>query len=240
MGFDTADNIINAAALELGLISTAVADPFASTDQNILQMNALLNRVGRNLVRARAWSQLTREYTFSTVAATATYALPSGYDRMKDQTHWNRTTALPLGGPSSGQAWQLMQARTATGTVVRPFRVFGNLLQLYPVPTATDTIAYEYISGFWVMPSGQTAPTTTKSTATTDTIWFDETLIVAGLKLAFMRAKGQDTTGLQAEYDEAYSAAAGGDSAAPILSAAPSAEPFLLGAENLPDSGVGS
>src|SRR5688500_4117237 len=107
--FDTADNIINSAALELGLLPSAVSNPFASTDPAILQLCALLNRVGRMLVRARPWSWLTKEYTFNTAGGTASYALPSGFDRMKDQTHWNRTTALPLGGPASPWSWQMMK-----------------------------------------------------------------------------------------------------------------------------------
>lgn len=240
MHFDTPDNIINSAGKELGLWTTTVSNPFSSTDDNCLMLVALLNRVGRMLVKARPWSWLTREYTFATVNGTASYALPTGFDRIRDQTHWNRTTALPLGGPASAQAWQMMKARTATGTVVRPFRVFGNLLYLYPTPTAAENVYYEFITSYWVRPTAQTVPTATSTTLITDTLWFDETLMVAGLKLAFARAKGRDATGPQAEYDECYRAAAGGDSTAPIVSAVPSAAAMLLGAGNIPDTGMGS
>lgn len=237
MDFTTADNIINDAAVELGLKAADIADPFGSTDQNIVLLCRLLKRVGRNLVRARDWSQLVREYTFATVASTASYALPSGYARMKDETHWNRDTLQPLGPPVDGIQWQEMQARTATGLVTVPFRVFGNLLYLYPTPTAAEDIYFEYVSKFWVVPTGQTVPTTSAPTAITDTLWFDETLLVAGLKLAFLRAKGMPTADAQDEFNQAWGAIAGSDGAAPALSLGGSPGPVLRW--HAPDTGWG-
>ncbi len=217
MELATADDVINDAAVELGLKSADITDPFSSTDPSILQLCRLLKRVGRSLVQHRDWTHLVREYTFNTVAATPSYALPSGFARMKDVTHWNRTTSVPLGGPVTGEGWQQMKARTITGATYIPFRTFGNLLHLYPTPTEIEAIYYEYVSSFWVMPTGQTVPTTSEPTAITDTLWFDENLLVRGLKLAYLRAKGFDTSHAQDEFNQALSASAGGDgSAAPI------------------------
>lgn len=240
--FDTALNVLNNSALELGLIKAALSDPFASTDQNIIQLRSLLTRVGRMLVRARNWSHLTKEYTFNTAASTASYALPSGFDRFRFASAWNRDTVQPLGGPLDSAQWQMVKARTSVGTVVTPFRIFGNLLYLFPTPTAAEAIYYEYVSGLWVLPTSGSpaAPTLTTSTIKTDTLWFDEPLMVAGLKLAWHRAKQQDTTYAQAEYDEAYAAAAGGDGAAPGLTIAAPSGPKFLGDDNVPDTGFGA
>lgn len=240
MDFTTADNIINDAAVELALKSADIADPFGSTDPNILLLCRLLKRVGRALVRARDWSHLTKEYTFATVNGTASYALPTDYARMKNQTHWNRSTSMPLGGPVDSRSWQAMKATTASGTVIRPFRVFGNLLYLYPTPTTAENIYYEYISKRWVVPTGQTVPTTTEPTVYTDTLWFDETLLVFGLKLAFLRAKGWDTSHAQDEFNQAYAAEAGGDGSAAVLDISGRPGFRLLDGNNLPDSGYGS
>lgn len=238
--FTTADNIINDAAVELGLKTADITDPWASTDQNIIQLIRLLKRVGRFLVRARDWSHLTREYTFPTVASTPSYALPTGFSRVKDATAWNRTTYMPLGGPANGVQWQMMKATTSAGTVIRPFRVFGNLLYLYPTPTAAENIYYEYVTNYWVMPTGQTTPTTSAPTAITDTLWFDESLLVSGLKLAFLRAKGFPTDGAQAEFNDCYAAAAGGDGSAPSLSMGNPKGFRLLDLDNVSDTGYGS
>ncbi len=216
--FTTADNIINDAAVELGLKTADIADPFASTDQNIVQLCRLLKRVGRSLVRARDWTHLTREYTFNTADGTASYAMPPGFNRMKDQTHWNRTTSNQLGPPLNSQQWQEEKARTSTGAVSVPFRTFGNLLYLYPTPSAIEAIYYEFITNFWVMPTGQTVPTTSAPTATTDTLWFDDNLLVTGLKLAFKRAKGFDTAAAQDEFNQAWGESVGGDGAAAAIS----------------------
>lgn len=239
MDFTTADNVLNDAAVELGLKPADMADPFASTDQNIILLCRLLKRLGRKLVRARDWTHLTREYTFPTVASTASYALPSGYARMKDATQWNRTTIIPLGPAVDGPAWQEMKARTSTGTVYRPFRIFGNLLYIYPTPSAAEDIYYEYITNFWVVPSGQTVPTTSVPTATTDVLWFDEDLLLAGLKLLFKKAKGFAMQHDQDEFDQAWSEIAGSDGAAPPLDISGGSATRLIDTRNLPDTGWG-
>jgi len=236
----TADEVLNNAAVELGLLDADLTNPFGSGDQNVVLLVRLLRRLGRELVRARDWSHLTREYTFPTVASTANYALPSGYARMKDQTHWNRTTSQPLGPPLDGVQWQEMKARTASGVVARPFRIFGNELHIYPTPTAAEDIYYEYITKFWVVPTGQTVPTATTTTAITDILWFDETLLTTGLKLAYLKAKGFDSTGAQLEFNDAWDACAGGDGAAPVVYLASGTGFRLCDTRNLPDTGWGT
>lgn len=240
MDTPTADDVLNDAAVELGLKTADLADPFASTDQNIVLLCRLLKRVGRRLVRARDWTHLTREYTFNTANGTASYALPSGFSRMRDATSWNRDTTQPLGPPVDGTQWQTMKARTATGLVAVPFRIFGNLLYIYPTPTSIEAIYYEYVTNFWVMPTGQTAPTTSEPTTTTDTLWFDEDLLVSALKLAFCRAKGMPQAGdALDEYKAAWASAAGSDGAAPDLELSLGTGRYRFGA-SLPDTGWGT
>lgn len=238
--FDTAANVVSNAALELGLTQAALANPWASTDQNIIQLRTLLTRAGRMLVRARAWSQLIEEYTFATVAATDSYALPTGFERFLNSTAWNRDTTLPLGEPLSPEQWQAVQAQTTAGSIIRPFRIRENLLYVYPEPTAAETIAYEYVSRYWVVESPATAPTSDTADAATDVLWLDEPLIVAALKLAWMRAKQEDTTFAQAEYDDAFRAASGGDGAAPTIVISGGATDPFIGYSNVPDTGYGS
>lgn len=237
--FDTSLNVLNNTALELGLIESALSNPFTSTDQNIIQLRTLLTRVGRMLVRAHPWTHLVEEHSFNTVASTESYALPAGFERFLNATAWNRDTSWPLAGPFTPAQWQAVQTRTALGTVVRPFRITQNLLYLFPVPTAAEEVAFEYVSRYWVMENGQTAPNADIADAAADTVWFDEPMVVAALKLAFTRAKQRDTTYAQAEFDECFRAAAGGDGGAPIIQIASASGLRLLGEDNLPDSGWG-
>lgn len=238
MDFATAEDILNDAAVELGLKSSNMADPFGETDQNIVQLCRLLKRVGRQLVRARDWTQLTLEYTFPTVASTASYALPSGYARIKGDTQWNRSVSSPLSGALTSQEWQAFKSGTSGTGVFKRFRVWQGLFWLDPTPTGVETIAYEYVSNFWVVPTGQTAPTTKTPTAITDTLWFDEDLLLAALKLAWRRHKGQDTTAAQTDFNQAWDAVAGTDDVGRVLYLG-NASGFVPCRPYLPDTGWG-
>lgn len=240
MDFTTADNILNDAAVELGIAQTDLADPYASTNQNIIHLRRLLKRVGRRLCRARDWTHLVREHTFSTVNGTESYALPSDYVRIKDETQWNRTLSSPLDGPVESQDWQTLKASTASSGVFKRFRVWQGLFWLEPTPTGIETIAYEYVSNLWVVPTGATWPTacTNVPTLPTDTLRFDEDLLVAALKLAWKEAKNQDTSAALEDLQQAWSAVAGGDGAKPVLSLS-GGRAFRPCCPRLPDTGWG-
>lgn len=216
-GFDTALNILNDAAVELGLYSTDLADPFASTDANVVLLRRLLKGLGQDLLRDHPWTHLQAEAAINTVIATASYALPADFNRDIDQTHWNDTTDLPLAGPASPQEWQFLKAVAAAGVLYKIFRTKGDLVFIHPTPTAVESLKYEYISRYWVRPTGQAAPTSETTTASTDTLHFDRRLLVAGLKLAFRSARGFDPAAEQNAYNMALARAKGGDGAAPVL-----------------------
>lgn len=151
MAWPTPAQVISAAGQELGLVSwtSPITDPFASTDKNIQQMNALLMRVGQDLARQHPWSQLQTEGSITTVSGVASYSLPSGFVRFIDSTAWNRTNRLPM--PSAGpQSWQMLQARTSGGLVNKVMRVYGNAIHLYETPTAAESVYFEYQSKFWI------------------------------------------------------------------------------------------
>lgn len=242
MAYDTAANIINDAAVELGLIAADIADPYESTDANIVQLCRFLKSVGQDLARDYQWTHLQAQHTFSTDIGTASYNLPGGFLRLIDQTAYNRTRQARLDGPLSAQGWQYLQALSASGTVDFWFRVKGDVLILYPTPTAVFSMALEYVSRFWVQHLDDVEPTDEKLLDGEDILWFDRRLLVCALKLAFQRAKGFDTTALQADFDEALARARGGDGAAPVLNinARGVLAQRLVGPGNLPDTGFGS
>lgn len=240
MGFDTASTVINDALLELGAVSSAISDVYASTEEDVVQMRYLLKALGRKLVREFQWADLQKTHTFSTVNGTASYALPSDFGRFLPATEWNRTTQQKLLGPLAAQGWQVLQSTSAVAGITYWFRKVGNKVHLYPTPTATETIAYEYQSLYWVLPSGQTVPTSETPSANTDTLWLDPRLLVTGLKLAWRTAKRMDTAAEENEYAAALAMATGGDSGSPDLSLTGGSGIRLLSEANLPDTGYGS
>lgn len=236
--WDAVAELISDAGIELGLISAAITDPYASSDPNILQLLALLKSGGRRLARLRDWTCLQKEYTFPTVASTATYALPSDFKNMIPQTGWNRTTVWPT-NPVSPQRWQYLQAVPVTSTLYVEFRQKGGDLVITPTPTGVGTIAFEYASTSWVKPSGQTSPTTDLTATNTDVVCFDNLLVVAMLKLAYLRSKKMDYSAEQEEYDSALAQAMSADATGPVLGLNGENETPLLGYYNIPDTGYG-
>jgi len=170
--FDTVGAIINDAAVEVGLAS--VADPFASTDPNFVQLSQLLKSLGRNLRRKHQWTFLQQIYTFNTVANIAQYGFPVDFGSFIDQTGWNRTNRLPLGGPLSPQDYEYLKALLVGIVFNTPFRFQQQNFVVYPdtKTPANYVIAFEYISRWWITPTGTQAtsgpwtPTTTFANAT--------------------------------------------------------------------------
>lgn len=166
MGFDTAGNIVADAAAELGLISYAAKnglDPFGSSDANLGQLAQLLKAAGTDLLRRRAWSQFSSTYAFVTISGQATYALPPDFSRIVEETEWNRTNRLPLGGPLSPQEWGYVKGQLSGVVFNVLYRIEQGQIRLYPdVNTpAGYTIAFEYVSNAWVQSAAQAAYATT-------------------------------------------------------------------------------
>lgn len=243
MTFDTAGNIIRDAGVELGLLSGGyVENPYESTNENILLLVRLLKSIGQELVLEREWSWLLKEYTFQTAADVTTYPMPTGFRRMVNQTGWDRTTRFPLAGPLSPQEWQYTKGYGTNFSISILFRPWQQLFQVNPagdVP-ADETIAYEYVSSYWVQPLGETSATLDMPSAQSDTLLFPRLLLVRGLKLAFLRARGFDTTSAEADYERTLDAESGADSPAAVLSIdGSSGNVRRIDENNAPDSGYG-
>lgn len=245
--WDTAGNIVNAAAVEVGL--SDVADPFASTDANIKQMCWLLKSLGRELIHARTgppWSYLRKEYVFTTVAGQSQYCLPQDWHNMIEQTGWNRTNRLPVGGPLSAQEWQYLKARLVGVVFNVLIRPMNRSMNLYPDTNTPGgyVIAMEYCSSWWVSPTGAPNATTTDiPTLSSDRVWFDPLLLIRGLKLSFLKAKGFDTTSAQQDYNRVLAAAEAQDAPSRKMSLNRNTVLWydpLLGQQNIPITGFGT
>jgi hypothetical protein len=242
--YDTVANIINDAAVECGL--TTDPDPYASVDQNFIQLRTVLKTLGRDLVHRFDWTHLQKEFTFVTVQGQSIYPLPSDFHHLIEQTGWNRTTRFPLGGPASPQEWQYLSSRLV-GIVFRTiFRRQQGQIYIYPPATVgsvpgNQTIAFDYMSSWWVQPSGSQAPTTDVPSLSSDVAFFDPLLLVRGLKAAFLTAKdlpGAATA--QREFEDTLSWIVGDDSNARIINMTGGVgfDPLISNA-NLPITGYG-
>jgi hypothetical protein len=159
----TAGSVVRQAAVQSGLAGpagyadgTALTDPFSSADVNIIRMCSLLGSLGQEIRAGRQWSTLRQGYVFNTVAGNGLYPLPPDYDRLVDQTGWNRTNRLPLGGPISAQDRAVLKALLVNVTFTVLFDILDGQFASYPDNTVLpggQVLAYNYQSLWWTQPA---------------------------------------------------------------------------------------
>jgi hypothetical protein len=240
MGYRTAQQIVSQASSLLGL--GAQATPFTAADANVQQLCAILASAGEDIVREHEWAHLRLQYTFATVPNQDTYSLPASFNRFVNQTQWNKTSRLPLGGPVTPQGWQLLKTLNVVAAVQMFFRTEGANIILHPVPSGIFTIALEYVSGYWVDTNGDGVGESGTPTADANTLLLDSQMLVHRLRRDFQEAKGFDSTASSEAYEKALALAKGSTEASPVLNLnhSPYNRARLLDGSNVPPTGFGS
>ena len=241
--YDTAQNIVNRAAPEVGLGTTA--DLMSATDQTFVQLRNLLKSCGQELLARHDWEALRREWTFTT-DGTSTYSeneLPDDWDHVIPDTAWDRTKDLPVSGPLSPQEWQYLEGREmGTDTIFIGYRFTQRKLFLYPQPPPTGiVVALEYTSRNWVVDAAGTTYSD-GPTVNDDVILYPDILIIKMLKAKFMGARGFDTTKVDKEFQSLLEAYTGSLTGAKVLNVSRKAStpaPLLDARFNTRDTGYG-
>lgn len=236
-----AGDIINRVAVEVGLVK--VADPYASQDNNFIQMRELLNIAGDELLYMYDWSACSRVAVVDTsVDDSGEYPFPADYQRITNQTAWELNNRIPVRSLSP-QQWAMMEGRQfAKDTIYAKFRIQQGQFTIFPQPAPPNLlINYEYYSINWVTDGA--APTTLKSECTqfSDTPFFPRLVISRYLKLKWLQSKGLEYTGAQDDFNQIFDNVTGTDKGAPILNAGSGnfGVPLLNGWDNIGDSGFG-
>ncbi|MEY2667679.1 MAG: Myxococcus phage Mx8 [Pseudomonadota bacterium] len=232
----TAGNLLNTTAVELGL--DEVADPYASTDRNFVQLRTLLRSVGHELWMAREWKALVKEASYTGDGVNSLFNLPADFGRMCDDSGWNRTTTTPFDLMSSPR-WQALQAWTSVADLSVMYRIVGNRIQFYTVPTSGDVLYHDYVSRYWVASDGATTGDLYEPTVSGDRILLEPTLVKAALKVKWLDAKGRDSTAARLEYYQAFEGAASNEPAQLLYMGAPPSDFKRISGANVPDTGYG-
>lgn len=191
---------------ETGLFDTPVT-VVGNTDKQVSRALRLLQKAGDMLVVEKDWNVLQTEQTLTLVASQASYDLTSAsvitdtdFDRFIEDTDWDRTNYRKMTQVSPSE-WQYLKSSTgASAQTDKAIRRRGDNLVIDPTPTATDTIAFEYISNKWIRSSGGTKQST--FLADTDTVVFPEPLMEAALKWRLQDSFGQKSAAALAEYND--------------------------------------
>mgnify|MGYP003349225351 CR=1 FL=1 len=210
----TALSIVQDACGQMGITVPTVV--FTSTNQQVIQLRTLMNTEGKQLAQRHQWQRITVQQTFTTVALQAqSAALPSDFDRFCNDSMWNRTTVRKVYGPLTEQEYQQYQAYPIFTTVNPAFFVRGNVIQMQPIPTADQTVAYSYVSTNWAETSGGTG--LAAMTADTDVSRLPEMLVTLGVIWRFKKSKGFDYAEDFNTYQEQVAQVTGRDGGSPKL-----------------------
>lgn len=203
-----------------------------STDPTAVQLLALAKRSLRVLSRDYKWSVFLTTHTFSTSNGTATYALPSDFGSFANLTQWDRTNDNMVEGPVPPARFEFLRSSgTTNATAWKYFRVAAGYFEIYPTPTATESIAYQYWSKYAI--SGKET-----YTDDSDAPLLDEDLLTIDLRWRFLQAKGGDYLAEQKEAFDRRDALLAQDGGRDAISFGGRRLNYVAG--NVPDSGFGS
>lgn len=223
-------NLTNCSAL--GVIDNTYQISGAGLNQATYVTSAAGATIG--LSQPATSTNLQQSYTVSKTK----FAMPTGYDRQIDRTHWDKSKHWEMAGPESAQQWEwLISGYIATGPRIR-YRIFGDYFQIWPQVNNGEVLGFEYLTNLWALAAAGTGKTS--FTVDTDTCVFPDRLMVLGLKLKYFSVKGFDTADYRRNYMEQLSIAKANDAGSATLSFAPRISTILIGWEQLPDAGFGN
>lgn len=226
----TALQVLTQAAGELGLPRPSTITGLS--DVQSVQLLSLLNAAGNELNTYYPWEQFVKELSFATAPGDGAYALPSDLLYFTDQTQWDRTNHWPLLGPKSPQEWAWLKGGLVAALPRMRYRIAGDEILVWPVPTSVVTLAMEYLSKNWVVSA---SVPTDLIVLDADILQYNPWLLVKFVKLKFCELKGLPTKGPQADFLRIFNSLTGKDTGAKILSLAPQVTSPFLGLGSVPD-----
>lgn len=172
------------------------------------------------------------------------YPLPATFERVIDNTVWDRSRYWQMRGPQSPQQWQLYKSSIISqASIQRRFRfrnISGTMVfSIDPVPTDNGSpLVFEYVSNGWCQSDTGVAQNSWQ--ADTDTGILQEYLLMLGTRWRVLRRLGFSYSEELDEYEKELSKAKASDGGAAVLSLVPVSSFYLLNPlNNIPETGFG-
>lgn len=213
-------SIVNDAQREIGVSVTGNVVGSSNSDAQMLL--GLAHAAVRFIAREHAWQALVKERTFVTVAQeTQTGAIPADFDRIVNDTAFNRTRKWRLNGPLTAEEWQSAKM-AGVGPVVPWFRIRGNDLLFIAAPGAGETVAFEYVTTNWIV-SASGLVYRNRWAADDDSALVPEELVTFRVIERYLSRKGLDTADVARQFAEALRERIAADGGRRMLTCAESA-----------------
>lgn len=236
--YQTVLSVVQDAMGDLGLVRpTAV---MASNDNTVMQMRSLLKTAGQELLEREDWQLFEVDWPLTTTPPTKIYDLPDDFNGFINDTFWNNTSRFPVVGPLEPQAWRQVTARNLGGTTIALlYRMLGDKIEFYYVPTAAQTLYLTYHSRGWVRDA--ISPTTLRDypSADADVVLIPPLVIKHLLRKKWREAKGFDSTAATQDFEVALATALSRDRIATKLRLVRTGGYPLLTELNIPYTGYG-
>lgn len=165
---------------------------FGNPDQNYVQMQALLEQIGKELLSEYKWQALRRTSTWASLNAISqgsiTTRAGADFKAIVNGTFWDLTLRRPIFGPLDDQDWQMLRAFVPGGPVYQ-YRIAANLIEINPTPPAGNQFSFIWESNWWVA-SAVGTPVGGTFTADSQISLLPEDMMEVGLQAYYKRAKG--------------------------------------------------
>ena len=235
--FTMAEDICRAAPVEVpGSI-------IGNSDDTARLLQVSLNDAGKWLARRHDWVDMVKEHTFTTVASQADYDLPTDFKYIIDYTAWDRSNFERTRGPLTAQEWQERKSSVlaSTATTWKRYRIRcvsgAKKYSIDPTPSTTDDMVFEYMSTSWCESSGGIGRTA--FAADDDVGILDEEIIYLQAKWRFLNRLGMAYAEEKAEAMDATDFKIANDGGVRRLRLDHRRQYFLVGPQNVPDTGFG-
>lgn len=237
--YKTVKEIVVEACKLMSLSRPAVV--VSSSDVKVVQVLAAMVKTGKELTSERAWQGQIKEWTIPiNPLAPGPIPLPTDFNGFIPETAWNRTTRLPLWGPQTPQAWQMLKALGFNGTAFNvAYRIQNDALLLQQYPSTAQTMTVEYYSNGWLQSATDSSVYLLDPASDGDRVLLDDLLVIHGTRLAYLENKGFDSTVAKRDYDMRLVQVAGRDEDAPVLSLSRRSRYPYLGVNNIPITNFG-
>lgn len=222
--------------LSLAVSATLVAD--AQETQQLLYR--LARKEAQDILRRTEYTfpALRRTQSFNTsLASLQSSGKPSDFKRAVPDTFWNTTQNKKVYGPLSDEEWAIANGAAVSSATWQNVMFRYDGLHIFPVPTAAETVTFDYVINTPVQATGG-GSYKTNFTADNDEYLLGDELLTLAVVWRYLQAKGRDYAEALKDYELALASEAMMARTPRILS--PAAEDLFWPPDALvPDTGYG-